>query len=191
MAPFPLNIIFSGHPTGSFGDPISGYGRGRQQLGPTKEIIRCTHQESSQAGSHNAFMTCFAKPSRDLHPSKNFFYPLSDPLAGFIGLMPSGSTINRRSPSPFRISGHMGGNLPATQSGHKITGIVPLVGPQGFGFDPSAGLPFEHGQGRFLLRNPNGRRNQQVQQQSMPVLQQGMGTKTQPRSVSQTLAQQT
>lgn len=157
MAQFPLNNLISGHPTGSYGDPESGCGQGGQQLGHTKEIISCANQEWGQADSHNSIISCFSESHSGLYPPKTFFHALSDPLTYFIGFMPSGSTINRRSPSPFLIGRHMGSDLFAPQSGHKIMRIISLVGTQDFESDPTTGLPLEHGQSRFLFRNPRGR----------------------------------
>ena len=136
MAPYSLKFLISRNPTGSFGDSGSGYGRNEQQLGHTEEIVCAALEEGGQFGPRNPLISGLAKPAGDLHPTKDFFHPLANPLTDLIRLKPGRSAINGLSSSPFGNGCYMGNNSPGPQGGHKIPGVIPVVAPKVLGLIP-------------------------------------------------------
>src|SRR5262249_28432477 len=76
-----------------------------QQLGHADKIIRCSHPPSSQLGSVSPSKARFPKTSHGLHPTKDLFDPLSNPLTEGIAFMTRGSIFlrNRHSSSYFSL----------------------------------------------------------------------------------------
>ena len=111
-----------------------------------QEIVGRSHKPGCQVRPTSPFIPGFAESSDGLHPSKNLFDPLSDPLTQRIPRMPGRPAINRRSPSPLHIGSDMRGDLAASQQGHKSFLIIGLIPSKVLGripFEPvvSAWLP--------------------------------------------------
>lgn len=150
------------------GFPVSY--RLERQFGHAHKIICSSHPPSGQLRSLSSLRTGFPKPSHRLHPAKNLFDPLSNPLADAIALMARGPSIDGRAASASGISCHMRKNLSATQKLYKILSVIPLVSAQTFYLNSLLSLTLKHLLGHFSLRTPGGLTDLEIDQQAVAVL---------------------
>src|SRR5499426_3552697 len=91
------------------------------QLGHADKVICRSHPPSSQLRSVSSSKTRFPKTSHGLHPTKDLFDPLSNPLTEGIALMTRGSPIDGRSAFALDVGRHMRENLSSAQKTHKTS----------------------------------------------------------------------
>ena len=162
-----------------------------RQFGHAHKIICSSHPPSGQLRSLSSLRTGFPKPSHCLHPAKNLFDSLSNPLTDAIALMARGTTVDGRAASALGISCYMRKNLSATQKLHKILSVIPLVGAQTFYLNSLLSLTLKHLLGHFSLRTPGGLTDLEIDQQAVAVLHHCMRPVTKLRLLARPLAYQT
>src|SRR5262245_4521281 len=149
------------------------------QFGHADKIIGCSHPPSSQLGSLGSPKTRFSKTSHGLHPTKDFFDPLANPLTEGIAFMTRGSPIDGRSAFALGVGRHMRENLSPAQKSHKVLRVITLIPAQTFHPDFFSSLTLEHSLGGFSLGAARGLTDFEVEQQPVSVLHQGMSSITQ------------
>src|SRR5262245_21703489 len=149
------------------------------QLGHADKIVRRSYPPSSQLGSVSTPKTRFPKTSHGLHPTKDLFDSLSNPLTEGIALMTRGSPIDGRSAFALGVGRHMRENLSSTQKTHKVLSVITLISSQTFHPDSFSSLTLKQPLGRFSLGAARGLTDFEVDQQPVSVLHQGMGPITQ------------
>ena len=122
-----------------------------RQLGHAQKIVRRSYPPSRQLRSFGSPKTCFPKSSHRLHPTKNLFDSLSDPLAYTVARMTSRSFIDRRATFALGVSRHMRENLSPAQKTDKVVGVVALIRSQTFHPYSFFSLTLKHILGRFAL----------------------------------------
>src|SRR5262245_36317821 len=130
------------------------------QLGHADKIVRRSHPPSSQLGSVSTPKTRFPKPSHGLHPTKDLFDSLSNPLTEGIAFMTRGSPIDGRSAFALGVGRHMRENLSPAQKSHKVLRVITLIPAQTFHPDFFSSLALEHSLGGFSLGAARGLRSE-------------------------------
>jgi hypothetical protein len=161
------------------------------QLGHADKVIRRSHPPSSQLGSVSSSKTRFPKTSHGLHPTKDLFDPLSNPLTEGIALMTRGSPIDGRSAFALGVGRHMRKNLSPAQKTHKVLRVITLIGSQAFHPNSFSSLTLKQPLGGFSLGAARGLTDFEIDQQPVSVLHQGMGPITQLGLFTRPLTHQT
>ena len=151
-----------------------GHGSFWHEFRHAQQIISRSYKPGGQVRATNSFIPSFAESPDGLHPPKDLFYSLSNPLTHTIARMPDRPPINRRPPSSLHIGSYMGGNLAAPQQGHKTSRIIPLISSQGPRSDSLARLPLQHGLRRFHLGSPRRQSHAKINQKPVAVLHQNV-----------------
>src|SRR5215510_13467421 len=158
------------------------------QLGHADKVICRSHPPSSQLRSVSSSKTRFPKTSHGLHPTKDLFDPLSNPLTEGIALMTRGSP---RSAFALGVGRHMRENLSPAQKTHKVLRVITLIGSQAFHPNSFSSLTLKQSLCGFSLGAARGLTDFEIDQQPVSVLHQGMGPITQLGLFARPLTHQT
>src|SRR5215813_8933046 len=158
------------------------------QLGHADKVICRSHPPSSQLRSVSSSKTRFPKTSHGLHPTKDLFDPLSNPLTEGIALMTRGSP---RSAFALGVGRHMRENLSPTQKTHKVLRVITLIGSQAFHPNSFSSLTLKQSLCGFSLGAARGLTDFEIDQQPVSILHQGMGPITQLGLFARPLTHQT
>src|SRR5262245_60430199 len=149
------------------------------QFGHADKIVRRSHPPSSQLGSVSTPKTRLPKTSHGLHPTKDLFDSLSNPLTEGIALMTRGSPIDGRSAFALGVGRHMRENLSPAQKTHKVLRVITLIGSQAFHPNSFSSLTLKQSLCGFSLGAARGLTDFEIDQQPVSILHQGMGPITQ------------
>lgn len=140
------------------------------EFGDAKEVVGRADQVSSELGAPAATISTSPKTSHGLDPSEDLLDAPADPLADGVTKMTYGTAINGG--PAVRVLSDMRRDVGITAVGDEVGGIVAAVSSKR---DAATSLALlEHRDGCLSFAVPRSLAYTQVDQQAVPILNQGM-----------------